>query len=699
MKIGSRIIRKSPLAVGLALALSMNAPVQSASWSSGDLSITLDSTFSLGAGVRIEERDFDKIGKNNQPNLDWTGYDMVNNIIYSGEDIWAINADVGSHSANGDNGNLNFDQGELFSLLIKGTHELELSYKNMGVFLRGMYFYDAKLEDGDRAWTNPISSQLPGLDRPNNPCRDDRASENLCSDIRLLDSFVYADFDVGDMPVSVRIGDQVISWGESTFIQHGINTINPVDVARARSPGAELKEVFIPVGTVYTSIGLTDNVGLEFYYQYEFERVVAPVSGSYFSTNDFAGDGGYLNNIQLAFGRNPDTDADFLLNSLNNLGNQIRSGLDPALAAAALLSHATKVAVRPYADDFHKDADDQGQYGIKVSYFAEELNDTEFGLYYINYHSKFPLLSGFAANYTAEGLGQGVAFLGANEVTSQNITDIDAFVQAFSTYPEDIKLYGFSFNTNVGKTSLAGEIAYRVDEPLQIDDVELLYAAFPEQLAAAGLRPDLAGISQFDSLIGRGANPGEFFNGFITSDTVQAQITATHLFGPTLGTDNLILLAEVGYVNIRDMPDPDFLRLEVPGTYRTPSLEPLRAADGSVISTREGLHVGLSNGPETANYATDDAWGYRLLGVADFNNVFSGINLQVRATFSHDVDGYTPTPMFLFFEDRKSSSLSFTFDYLSKLSATVSYNAFWGGGQNNELSDRDFLSFNIKYSI
>lgn len=700
MKIGSRFIKKSPLAVGLAIALAAHMPAQGATWEKGDLSIQLDSTFSIGAGMRIEDRDYDKIAKSSQPNLDWTGYNMVNNIIYSGEDIWAINSDVGSHSSNVDNGNLNFDEGEFFSVLLKGTHDIEVNYKNVGFFGRVLYFYDLEMEDGTRAWTNPLSSQLPGHNEANDPCSDDRAKENLCSDIRLLDAFVYADFDVGDMPVSIRLGDQVISWGESTFIQHGINTINPVDVSRARAPGAELKEVFIPVGTLYASIGLTDNIGLEAYYQYNYERSILPASGSYFSTNDFAGDGGYLNNIQLAFTRNPDIDAAFLINSLNNLGDQIRGGLAPEVAGAALLSHATKVAVREYSDGFYNDADDQGQYGIKLSYFAEELNDTEFGFYHINYHSKRPLLSGNAADYTGAGLAQGIAFLAQNEITSQNITQLDAFPKAGAYFPEDIKLYGFSFNTSIGETSFAGEIAYREDEPLQIDDVEVLYAAFPEQLAAAGLRPDLAGISQFDNYIGRAPQPGEFLDGFIESDTIQAQFTLSHLFGPTLGTDNLVLLGEVGYVDIRDMPDPSVLRLEVPGTFRSGGIEPLRAEDGSIISSREGLHVGLSNGPEVeGQFATDDAWGYRLLALADFNNVASGVNLQVRATFSHDVDGYTPNPMFLFYEGRKSSNISFTFDYLSKLSATFSYNAFWGGGAANGLSDRDFISLNVKYSI
>ena len=78
----------------------------------------------------------------------------------------------------------------------------------------------------------------------------------------------------------------------------------------------------------------------------------------------------------------------------------------------------------------------------------------------------------------------------------------------------------------------------------------------------------------------------------------------------------------------------------------------------------------------------------------------AGVNLRARATFSHDVEGTTPDPLYVFTEDVKSAALALTFDYLSKWSATASYSAFWGGiGTTNALSDRDFISFNIKYSI
>lgn len=687
MKCSSYLFQKSKIALSIVgVFASIAGPVQAVSWDDGDWSVTFDSTFSLGTSIRVEDRDLSLIGNSNQANLDWSGYNPATNPLYSSADIWALND--ASYSTNGDLSDLNYDSGKAFSTLFKGVHELSVTYKNMGVFLRGMYFYDFEMEKGDRAYTNPLSGVR------HDPCADPLASDELCSDIRLLDAFFYSDFTIGDVPVTFRIGDQVISWGESTFIQHGINAINPVDVTRAQSPGAELKEVFIPVGMAFLSFSFTENLSLSMYYQYEWEKSRLPQAGSYFSSNDFAGEGGQNSNIQLGFSGNPDMDLDFLMSGLNSLGSALQAGASAAQIGQAYLAYPTKVAIRGYGDSAHDDADDQGQYGLKVSYFSEELNQTEFSFYHINYHSQRPLISGQTSDFTSAGIATDLAYLATHTIDKDNIVNLQAFTESRFVYPEDIKLYGFSFNTSVGETALAGEIAFRTDEPLQIDDVELLYAAMPEQLAYAGIRPDFEGISQLDNYQGF-TGPGETAAGYILSDTMQMQLTATHIFGPALGTDNLIFLGEVGYVDVQDMPDPSILRLNGPGTARSGPIQP--TADGN---PRTGLHIGLSNGPETNPFPTATAWGYRVLARADYNNAFAGINLQARATFAHDVNGITPDPLFLFVEGRKSASLSLTFDYLSKWAATVGYNAFWGGvGTTNSLSDRDFVSFDIKYSI
>lgn len=682
---------KTSIAIGVAaiLAAASASNAFAADWNFDDLEVNFDSNFTLATSIRVEDRDLALIGNSNQAQFDWTGYNAATNVIYPSADVWALSPD-GAYSTNGDLGNLSFDPGQSFSTQFVGLHELSVRYGDFGLFARGFYFYDFELMDNDRDFANPITGVTV------DPCRDPEARDELCRDARMLDFFVYYDFYAGDVPVSIRVGDQVVSWGESTFIQHGINTTNPVDVTRALAPGSELKEVFIPVGMVYASMGLTDTISLEGYIQYEYERSLLPVSGSYFATNDFAGEGGSFNNIQLGFTGNPDIDADTLITQLNGIGDAIRGGvLTPAQASQVYLAYPTKVAVRAQSDAAHDEASDSGQYGIKLSWFASDLNETEFGFYHINYHSQRPLVSGITSDFTAAGIGADIGMLATTTITRDNLQDLDAFTESRFAYPEDIKLYGISFNTTVGETAVAGEFAYRQDEPLQIDDVELLYTGMPEQLAAAGLRPDLLGISQLNN-IGRNVGPGETAEGFLLSDTWQAQMTLSHVFGPAFGTDNLIILGEAGYVRVEDFPDPDVIRLNAPGTARTPSLEPFPGTNNN----REGLHVGLSNGPETNPFSTAGAWGYRLLAVADFNNVYGGMNLRTRATFSHDVNGTTPDPLFLFLEDRKSANITFTLDYLSKWSFSASYNAFWGGiGTTNALSDRDFASFNIKYAI
>ena len=690
MVISSKMLRKTPIAASI-VALLGSVDVQAANWNFGDVNVTLDSTFTLATAIRVEDRDFDLIGNSNHPQFDFSGFNAVTNPIFSNTDIWS-QAD-GNYSTNGDLGNLAHDPGKAFSTQLSGTHELDVNVGDFGFFTRAFWFYDFEQQDGSRPYSNPITGQEVDL------CQDSRAADLLCADFRILDAFFYADVWLGDMPLTVRVGEQVISWGESTFIQHGINTTNPVDVTRARAPGAELREVFLPVGMVFASLGITDNFSVSGYYQYEWQESWLPVSGSYFATNDFAGEGGQDNNIQLGFSGNPDLNLAELLTQLNALGQNVATGnLSSTDALGAYLQYPTRVAVRALGEDVQNDPDDQGQFGVRLTYFSEALNSTEFSFYHINYHSTLPLISGVTSDFSLQALSQDIGTLATTTIPPENITSLRAFTKAEFDYPEDIKLWGASFNTNIGTTAVAGEIAFRQDEPLQIDDVELLYQGVPEQLAnAAGLpfgRPDLEGISQLNN-IGRGVGFGETTEGFLLSDSVQVQTTISHVFGPKFGTDNFVLLGEVGYVNVLDFPDPSVIRLNAPGTGRTASIEP--TASGN---PRTGLQIALSDGPETNPFSSQSSWGYRLLALAEFNSIYAGVNMRARATFSHDVNGTTPDPIFLFIEDRKSAAFSVTFDYLNKWSAEASYSAFWDGvGTTNQLSDRDFISFNIKYAI
>ena len=688
----NRFIKK-PLAVGIAAALSMTMlatvtnSAQAARFEFGDVEISFDSTFSAGSSWRVEDRNWnDNVGKSNNLNngFDFSQYHAVLNPYPNSDTIWK---GAGSYSNNGDLGGLNYDAGESFSNLIKGSHELDVHYDNFGIFMRGMYYYDFAMMNGTYDWTNPINGDV--ID----PCDDPEAKEQVCTDVRLLDAYVYGDFDIGEMPLSIRVGNQVISWGESTLISHGISEINPVDIARLRAPGAELKEAFIPFGAVWASLGMTENLNLEMFYQYSWEKTILPPPGSYFSTNDFAGDGGHFNNVQLGFTGNPDMDLNTLIQGLNQVGDMVRSG-NPA-AAQAYLAYPTKVTLRAPGAQAELRPDDGGQYGLRLSMYLPSLNDTELSLYYVNYHSRRPLFSGQTADFGALSMGSDLAYMAENEITEDNYHNLSTFSQVKLAYPEDIKMYAMSFNTNIGTTAVSGEISYRQDEPLQIDDVELLFAAMPQQLANAGIPgfESLDGISQLNAPDGNPYGPGVQANGFWLSDTLQAQMTLTHLFGPTLGANQFVGLVEFGGININDIPDQSVLRLNGPGTARSGEI---------YIDGRRAYEVekSVQNGIESNPFPTEFAWGYKAVARLEYNNVFAGVNINPRVVFSHDVKGITPDPLFMFIEDRKSVSAGITFDYQNRWSADFTYNGFFGGvGTTNKMEDRDYVSFSIKYSI
>ncbi|MGB0895538.1 MAG: DUF1302 domain-containing protein [Parashewanella sp.] len=684
MKKIQRSFSRSALALGIASAMSLGATINAnaASFDLGEVKGTFDSTWTVGATWRVSGRDWkNQIGKVNHPRFGFKTYSAFGNTIYPSSEIWA---QEGSYSSNNDLSNLLYAKGDTTSEVVKGLHELSLEYKNFGLFARGMYFYDRKLNNGDFGYRNPITG------KKFDACIDKKAKEVQCKDIRLLDAFVYGNFDFngGQNPLTVRIGNQVVSWGESTLIPHGIGVVNPLDLNVLRQPGAELKEAFRPQGMIWASLGITDQLSVEAFYQYDWQSMWVPAPGSFFATNDFVGFGGHLNNAQLGFNSNPDINLDFVIQEYNKLGQLLKSGkrFSKEQLVKMALAYPTKVTLV----DNEVEAPDDGQYGIKLSYYSPELHDTEFGFYFINYHSRRPLISGRTADFSPGALLGDLAVIGreAGNIDRNTLLSLKSFSKAQIVYPEDIKLYGLSFNTLVGDTSVAGEISYRQDEPLQIDDVELLFAAMPQQLANAGLRPDLDGISQYTSAIKK-AGLGEAAEGFILSDTTQLQFTLTHSFGRALGFDNLVTLAEVGGVWIHDMPDPDKLRLNGPGTARSGGNPP-----------KAGVIKAIHNGPETNPFPTDFAWGYKLVAKAEFNNLFDGINMAPRVIFSHDVKGITPDPLFLFTEDRKSVAIGLNFDYQSRWGADLSYTNFFGGvGTTNPLSDRDFVSFNIKYSI
>lgn len=603
---GSRGLALRPAALGAAIALGLGAwatDSRAFEFSSGDFNLVVDTTVSYGIGVRVQSRDPNNVAK------------VVNNPGVGLLPNAQQRATPGRWSSNSDDGNLAFDRGDLFSNLFKITSELKFSYNDFGGFLRATGFYDF-----ENAGRDDLSSEAKDL---------------VGRDLRILDAFVFYNFANG---ANLRVGRQVVSWGESTFIQNGIGIINPVDVSALRGAGAELREAFIPLNMIYGSFDLTENLSVEALYLFEFREIKPDPKGAYFSTNDFATAGARY--VMLGFGTVPDP-VDF-----------------DACFTTAALTPSCQAAV-PRARDRY--ASHSGQGGIALRWFAPWLFDSELGFYALNYHSRLPLLSGIAVTSTLPSSGR-----------------------YFVEYPEDIRLYGFSFNTNIpGGIALQGELSYRPNVPLQIDDVELLFAALTPLnplLPAPGLRF----ISQLGSY-----RPGEEIRGWERHKLSQLQFTGTKVFGPgnLFQANQIALVGEVGFTKVWDLPDPSVLRYEGEGT---------NTGGGPDVRT------GALRNPETqiGGFPTSFSWGYRVATRFDYNNAFgSPFTLSPRIAFNHDVNGTTPGPGGNFIKGRKSLTLGMEANYLNAWVFDLAYTNFYGAGMFNNLADRDFVTFSVKYSF
>ena len=665
----------------LGLLLFLATPAAAFQFTLGEeIQASLDTTVSYGLNWRVAERDQDIIG-----------------IANGGK----------AYSVNGDDGNLNYDDNDYFSKVFKITSDLELKYRNFGLFLRGMAFYDFQNANGDGGERTEIT--------------DNGALDLVGKDAELLDAFVWWDFEVAGRPGTLKVGDQVLSWGESTFIQNGINIINPVDVSKLRIPGSELKEALVPVGMVSASLAADEYVSFEGFYQYDWEATEIDPTGSYWSANDFAGKGG--DRVLLGFGQ------------WSDLGTSWQGLVIPTPVTD------TRFNMVPRGPNVY--ADDSGQYGLAMHILAPPLNNTEFGLFYMNYHSRLPVISArtgtaagaartrtagtaaqtFAANYAANPsnplaaiaagitagttagvtaglpapLAQSVATGAVNATTAGGAVLASAYAtneyaqtaQYFIEYPEDIQLFGVSFNTQLESTGIAlqGEYSYRRDVPLQVDDLELLFAALgpisPDFLAKYNQLANVTDPSSFSSPY------GQTLDGYKRLDISQVQVTATKVFGPTFGADQFTLVGEVGLTYVHDMPDKDELRFESPGTYISGN-EKLAAAHAP---TAAGQYE------DSSAFADDTSWGYRLVGKLDYNNAIGAVTLSPRVAWAHDVDGNSPNPGGNFLEHRKAVTVGLGADYLNAWSADLSYTDFFGAGRYNLINDRDFISFNVKYSF
>lgn len=602
-----------PVIIGSAICISQ---AQAVEFSLGEIEGRFDSQISAGASWRMD-----------------TPSDSL---------ISSVNGGTSRGSGSYDDGNQNFDKGDTFTRIIKGVHDLELRKDNLGFFGRAKYWYDAELENGSREHGHIPNNYVAGAELNDSDFND----FSKFSGIEILDAYLFGAFDIGEKPLDVRIGRQVINWGESTFVQGGLNSINPFDVNAFRRPGAEVKEGLLPVNMAFASLGLTDNLSVEGFYQLQWEPTAVDGCGTYFSNIDFAAEG--CNGIRIPL---PVNDATYY----NPTTASAVFGYDPVIYRNS---------------DGRREAGDDGQFGFSARYFAEELNNTEFGFYFAKYHSRLPVTSAVNTQTDAATfLGTYGAVLGGGGTVEQaTVVATGTLVDTtyFTSYPEDIEMIGISFNTNVGDIAWSGEISHKLDVPVQING-PLLVAAILRQHAGG------SGNSGADQLVANAGQGGTIY-GYSEFDITQAQTSFVKFYDRVLGASRLALIGELAWTHVHGLDE-----------------------DANALKYGRNGAFGYAAG-DTEGFVTQDSYGYVLRANLNYPNAFSGVNLTPQISFRHGLEGYGPQPGPAFNEDEKTLGLSLTADYLNKYSVQLSYTDYFGGNYNSQ-EDRDFISLSASIAF
>jgi hypothetical protein len=107
----------------------------------------------------------------------------------------------------------------------------------------------------------------------------------------VLDAFAFSNFDLGDVPVNVRLGRHTAFWGEGLMLGGAIHGVSygqySLDIWKANAnPGADAKELYRPRNGLTVQAQPTKDLSLSAQTFFEWEAARLPESGTYLSGAD-----------------------------------------------------------------------------------------------------------------------------------------------------------------------------------------------------------------------------------------------------------------------------------------------------------------------------------------------------------------------------------------------------------------------------
>lgn len=509
-----------------------------------------------------------------------------------------------------DNNRLNFKKGDSFSRLLKGKNRLHLKYQDYGLVVSAQYWYDFVEKNQRQSFAN-ISDR-------------GRYSNSRGSGAQWQEAFIYHHYQIQGKQGTVKLGRQYLNWGEEQFFLGGINIINPMDYREGWRPDMDTRAERVPVNLLSFSQQLTDKLSTDLFYQLDWRSDADANCNSFFAMTDYTTHG-CSNNLRVLEGSNQLSAGD--LNALNGLN----------ITPEGILVRRTKDQ-RPKT---------LGQFGIAINYYTEPLG-ADLGFYAINYHSRTAFINGRTASQSAINQAAGLAQLTPSWLAGNG--------SYFMKYPENIHLYGVSFNKDIrADLTWRGEFSYRPNMPIQVSPVELFNTTTNGPIASIANQTikgyDRKRVSQFQTSIIQTANEA-------------------------MGAEEFKLTSAIGMIYVAGLDNQTLYGRD--------------AVFGNAYNCSA-----LTNYCEKNGFTTRFSWGYRIRGEWDYQNIFiSRLSLKPSISWLHDIQGYSPSNEATFVEGRKALSLGLKAEYLRTYYVSLNYTNFFGG-RYNMWTDRDFASLEL----
>lgn len=537
---------------------------------------------------------------------------------------------------------LNYAKHRPVSTVLKALVDLDVHTQSAGVFVRGSAWYDFTLGHASAPYGNFANGY-----QTNAALSDHGFSrEAQFSGVDVLDAYVWGKLDVAPgSRVEARVGRQVLAWGSSQFLAGGINSaLNPQNFAAQLRPGALPQESKVPVGMLDLRMAFNPQWSAEAFLPWEARQSVLPGCGTFFDTSSVVAHGCNLSGaIAAPIAGTP-------LSTMSSLTEQ------SILASGYYVHRSNDVTPRK-----------SGQGGLALRFKSEPLA-TDFSVVAMNTHSAAPVFQVTIENVNGATLPAGLAG-GLSRLANPN------GLKYATVFPEDIRLFGATFDTKLGPTAnVFGEAAYRPDQPLAMNANDLLSATL--------LRSPNSLLQLHSNILAVPA--GGVFEAYDRFKVTTASVGANKVFPAVLGAARVIVSGEVGMSHVASLPDQQVMRYSRPLAYGSaPYL-----LNGALTACSESA-PGLNGVPDKTctsdGFISKDAWGLRLRAAATYVNAAFGATLTPSLLVAQDMSGYSFDGTYS--KGRKTVRAGLRADWGKAFYADVQYTNF-SGGKYNLLTDR-----------